>query len=138
MSVNHKLSNQKQPAFQRLISPPQTHLDLCVVVQRPQEDLIIHALVIRQVTAATLVSLLSGEWGRHSQDLSQPQLPRRIPLQQDRRTKQDQQIRLTRDMIIDLRINQLHINLIFLHIALLRHLRKCLFQIDDGVAAVVL
>jgi hypothetical protein len=76
--------------------------------------------------------------GSHLQDLRQPQLPRRIPLQLHRRTKQNQQIRLARNMIIDLRINQLHIDLVLLHIAFLRHFRKGLRQVDDGVAAVVL
>jgi hypothetical protein len=41
-------------------------------------------------------------------------------------------------MIIDLRINQLHIDLVLLHIAFLRHFRKGLRQVDDSVAAVVL
>lgn len=67
----------------------------------------------------------------------QSQLPRGVAFELHGWAEENQQIRLARDMIVELRINQVHVNLLLSHIALLRHLGQCARQIDNGVAAVV-
>jgi hypothetical protein len=128
--------------------PAQPHLDLGEAVQRAQEDLVIHALVVGEVAIGILrqftvhASQATQEEKRKekgdSQNLRQPQLPRRIPPQLHRRREQDQQIRLARHVVAQLRVNQVHVDLLLAHVALLRHLGERARQVDDRVAAVVL
>jgi hypothetical protein len=73
----------------------------------------------------------------NSQDLSEPQLPWRVPLQLHGWAEQDQEIRLTADMVAELRVDQVHVNLLLPDIALLRHLCQSPCQVNDRVAAVV-
>lgn len=117
--------------------PSKTHLDLCVVVKRPQEDLVIDAFVVGQM-AGNFVSFaqIKGIWSS-SQDLSQPQLPWWVPLQLHGWAEQDQEIRLTADMVAELRVNQVHVDLLLPDIALLCHLCQGSCQVNDRVAAVV-
>lgn len=56
------------------------------------------------------------------QDLRQSQLPRWVALQLHCRAEQNQQIGLAANMIAQLRINQIHIDLLLPDITLLRHL----------------
>ena len=72
------------------------------------------------------------------QDFRQPQLPRRVSLQLHGRAEQNQQIGLAAHMIAQLRIDQVHVDLLLSHIALLRHLGQRPCQVDNRVAPVVL
>src|SRR5690349_24264579 len=104
------VSIRKQASHTRL--PSKTHLNLREVVKRPQEDLVVDTLIVGQM-AGIIVSFAQakGTWS-NSQDLSQPQLPWRIPLQLHGWAEQDQEIRLTADMVAELRINQVHVDLL--------------------------
>lgn len=53
------------------------------------------------------------------------------------RAEQDQKIRFARNMVIQLGINQISVDLLLSHVALLCHLGQCARQVDDGVAAVM-
>ena len=53
------------------------------------------------------------------------------------RTEQNQKIRFTRNVVVQLCIDQVRIDLLLSNIALLGHLGQCARQVDDGVAAVV-
>ena len=70
--------------------PSKTHLDLCKVVQGSKEDLVVDALVIWQVAAYESVTNITALEKMNIQDLGQSQLPRRVALQLNRRTEQNQ------------------------------------------------
>jgi hypothetical protein len=52
-------------------------------------------------------------------------------------TEQNQKVRLIGNVVVQLRINQICVDLLLSYVALLCHLGQCACQVDNGVAAIM-
>ena len=70
------------------------------------------------------------------ENLRQPHLPRRIPLQHSLLAEQKQQIRLAHHALRNLRVDQFLADIRGSEFAALRHVRQGFGQVDEGLPAV--
>ena len=96
------------------MSSTKSQMSLSIAMQSPQEDLIADTIIILNMI-----------------DLRQPDLPWRIALKVNIRSKQHQKVRLTHHALHDLGIHELLCDIVWRELLALRHLRQGFCEVDE-------